>query len=84
MMLDPDPYETDTSLQGIGQPGKPGYIPVPTMDLNYMLGNNGTNYNHGFAMLSLSGASATVTYYQVPVAGGDAEQLGESETFPAY
>ncbi len=82
MMLNPDPYQTDASLQGIGTPGQPGYIPVPTMDLSYTLDNNGTNYNHGFAMLSLSGASATVTYYQVPVAGGAATQLGASETFP--
>lgn len=83
MMLDSDPYTTDTSLQGIGEPGQPDYIPVPTMDLSYQLGNNGTDFNHGFAMLSLSGASATVTYYQVSADGGAATQLGASETFPA-
>ena len=74
-MVVQDPYTTDTTLQGVAG------IPVPTMDLTYTLGNNGTEYNHGFAMLSLCGASATVTYYQVPFEAS-AEQLGPAETFP--
>ncbi|HVG45012.1 MAG TPA: metallophosphoesterase [Longimicrobium sp.] len=82
MMVEQDPYATDPTLRGIGDPESPDYIPVPTMDLTYRLGDNGTDFNHGFAMLSLSGGSATVTYYQVPVAGGSATQLGPSETFP--
>ena len=74
-MVIQDPYTTDTTLQGVAG------IPVPTMDLTYTLGNNGTEFNHGFAMLSLTGASATVTYYQVPYLAA-AEQLGPAETFP--
>jgi hypothetical protein len=76
MLVVQDPYTTDTTLQGVAG------IPVPTMDLTYKLGDNGTDFNHGFAMLSLTGATATVTYYEVPVDGGSAVLLGPSETFP--
>lgn len=77
MLLVQDPYTTDTTLQGVAG------IPVPTMDLTYQLGNNGTDFNHGFAMLALSGGTATVSYYEVPVGGGPAALLGSSETYPA-
>jgi predicted phosphodiesterase len=79
MLVEQDPYTTDTTLQGIDGVSP---IAVPTMDLTYKLGDNGTDFNHGFAMLSLSGATATVSYYEVPVGGGPAALLGPSETFP--
>jgi hypothetical protein len=33
------------------------------------LGDNGTNYAHAFAIMTLKGASANVDYYQVPFLG---------------
>jgi hypothetical protein len=44
-----------------------GSIPLPDWNTQGVLGNNGTDYNHCFAVLTLTGASATVDYYQVPV-----------------
>ena len=76
MLVVQDPYTTDPLLQPVAG------LKVPTMDLTYKLGDNGTDFNHGFAMLALSGATATVTYYEVPVDGGAAMLLGPSETFP--
>jgi hypothetical protein len=42
-------------------------LPMPTWNKTAITGNNGTDYNHGFAMMSLNGATATVDYYQVPI-----------------
>ncbi|MGA7929389.1 MAG: hypothetical protein WCA20_25735 [Candidatus Sulfotelmatobacter sp.] len=42
---------------------------MPTWDLNGVLGNNGTDDSHAFAIMTLNGASAKVDYYQVPVLG---------------
>jgi hypothetical protein len=48
--------------------------PFPTWNSKAVLGNNGTDYAHAFAIMTLSGASANVDYYQVPVLG-TAQQL---------
>jgi hypothetical protein len=41
--------------------------PLPTGNPKGVLGDNGTDYAHGFAIMTLKGASANVDYYQVPV-----------------
>jgi calcineurin-like phosphoesterase family protein len=41
--------------------------PLPTWDPQGVLGNNGTDYDNCFAMLTLNGQSATVEYYTVPI-----------------
>jgi hypothetical protein len=43
--------------------------PLPTWNPNGVLGNNGTDYAHAFAIMTLNGASANVDYYQVPILG---------------
>jgi hypothetical protein len=43
--------------------------PLPTWNPKGVLGDNGTDYAHGFAIMTLNGPSATVDYYQVPVLG---------------
>jgi Calcineurin-like phosphoesterase len=43
--------------------------PLPTWNPKGVLGDNGTDYAHGFAIMVLNGPSATVEYYQVPVLG---------------
>ena len=45
------------------------------------LGNNGTDYNHAFAVLDLDGKQSRVDYYQVPLAGQ--RSLLWTETDPA-
>ena len=42
---------------------------LPTWNPNGVLGGNGTDYNHAFAIMTLNAASANVEYYQVPVLG---------------
>ena len=44
---------------------KPGEI--PTWNPHAQLGNNGTDYNHAFAMLLLDGRKATATYHEIRV-----------------
>ena len=41
--------------------------PLPTWSSKAILGDNGTEYNNAFAIMTLNGASATVDYYQVPL-----------------
>jgi predicted phosphodiesterase len=41
--------------------------PLPTWNPSAILGNNGTQYNNAFAIMTLNGASASVNYYQVPL-----------------
>src|SRR4029077_12972961 len=43
--------------------------PLPTWNPGGVLGDNGTDYAHAFAIMTLNGASANVDYYQVPVLG---------------
>jgi hypothetical protein len=40
---------------------------MPTWDPNGVLGNSVNMYNNCFAMMTLSGSSATVEYYEVPL-----------------
>jgi hypothetical protein len=46
-----------------------GGAPLPTWNKSAQLSNNGEEYNNGFAFMTLSGASANVDYYQVPIDG---------------
>jgi predicted phosphodiesterase len=41
--------------------------PAATWNVHAQLGNNGTDYNHCFGILELSGPKATATYYEVPI-----------------
>jgi Calcineurin-like phosphoesterase len=41
--------------------------PLPTWNPSAILGNNGTDYNNAFAIMTLNNATATVNYYQVPL-----------------
>jgi hypothetical protein len=43
--------------------------PLPTWNAAGVLGDNGTDYAHAFAIMTLTGATANVDYYQVPVLG---------------
>ena len=43
--------------------------PLPVWNTAAVLGNNGTDYNNAFAMMTLNGSAATVNYYQVPPLG---------------
>jgi hypothetical protein len=45
----------------------PTGAPLPTWNTAAVLANDGTDYNHGFAIMTLNGPSATVDYYQVPI-----------------
>jgi calcineurin-like phosphoesterase family protein len=58
---DQQSYTTDTSLATYGG------AKSPTWDTKAQLGNNGTDYNNGFAIMTLDGASANVDYYQVVI-----------------
>lgn len=42
-------------------------LPMPGWNPSAILGNNGTEYNNAFAILTLKGPVATVNYYQVPL-----------------
>jgi hypothetical protein len=54
-------------------------LPMPVWDAGVVLGNNGTDYNNAFAMMTLNGQAATVDYYQVPPLG-TATKFGVSDT----
>jgi hypothetical protein len=41
----------------------------PTWVAKAQVGNNGTDYNHAFALLSLKGPQASVEYYEIPLNG---------------
>lgn len=42
---------------------------MPSWDTKGVLGDNGTDYNNCFAIMTLTGATANVDYYQVPILG---------------
>ena len=42
-------------------------LPLPTWNPSATLGNNGTEYNNAFAIMTLNSALASVNYYQVPL-----------------
>jgi predicted phosphodiesterase len=42
-------------------------LPLPTWKAEAIARNNGTDYNHAFAIMTLNGANATVDYYDVPI-----------------
>jgi hypothetical protein len=62
-------YTTDASLETY-TPGQ-----FPTWNQNAQLGNNGTDYNHAFALLELNGEKATATYWEIPPGGAAPELL---------
>ena len=41
--------------------------PLPTWNPSAILGDNGTQYNNAFAIMTLNNATATINYYQVPL-----------------
>lgn len=43
--------------------------PLPTWNSAGVLGDNGTDYSHAFAIMTLNVTSADVDYYQVPILG---------------
>jgi predicted phosphodiesterase len=76
-LLDQNPYTPDPNLEL-----PPGQSSLPIMDPCLRLGDNGEFYNHGYALLTLSGSAATVAYYQVLGDGSSAllceETIGTS------
>jgi hypothetical protein len=50
-----------------------GGLPLPTWKTNCQLGSTDGDYNNCFAMMTLTGTSATVDYYQVPILGAAAK-----------
>jgi 3',5'-cyclic AMP phosphodiesterase CpdA len=75
-LLVENPYTPDPTLvlpAGQSQP--------PIMDPRVRLGDNGKFYNHGYALLTLSGPTATIAYYQV--AGDGSSALLFEEPIPA-
>jgi Calcineurin-like phosphoesterase len=46
-----------------------GGAALPVWNAKAQVGNNGTSYNNCFAVMTLSGSSASVDYYQVPILG---------------
>jgi calcineurin-like phosphoesterase family protein len=55
--------------------------PLPTWNSTAVLGDNGTDYHHAFAIMTLNGPSAKVEYYQVPLSG-EAKRLCLTEGVP--
>lgn len=53
-------------------------LPLPTWNSKAQLGTNGTDYNHAFAIMTLTGSSVDVDYYQVPILGTATKVLTES------
>jgi len=62
-------YTTDASLETYA-PGD-----FPTWNLHAQLGNNGTDYNHAFALLELNGKKASATYWEIPMGGATPQLL---------
>lgn len=58
---DQQSYTANASLQTYGG------TPLPVWNPKAVLGNNGTDYDHCFAIMTLNGPAATVDYYVVPV-----------------
>jgi hypothetical protein len=63
VFTDQQKYETATGLQTLND----GHM--PTWDPKGVVGDNGTDYNNCFAIMTLTGATANVDYYQVPILG---------------
>jgi hypothetical protein len=63
VFTDQQKYQTATGLQTLNK------SPMPTWDPNGVLSDNGTDYNNCFAIMTLTGATANVDYYQVPILG---------------
>ena len=53
-------------------------LPLPTWNPQGIVGNNGTDYFHCFAFMTLTGTAAQVDYYQVPILGA-AQKLPVSD-----
>jgi hypothetical protein len=69
VFTDQQKYENATGLKTLND-GQ-----LPTWNSIAVLGDNGTDYAHAFAIMTLDGSSASVKYYQVPVLGTASELL---------
>ena len=67
MLLAQNPYTPDPNLVLPAGHGSP-----PIMSASCRLGNNGEFYYHAYAMLTLKGKAADISYYQIP--GEDARR----------
>jgi hypothetical protein len=63
VFTDQQSYSNAANLQTYGGAA------LPTWNASGQLGNNGQSYNNCFAIMTLTGASANVDYYQVPLLG---------------
>jgi hypothetical protein len=63
VFTDQQSYSNATGLQTYGG------APLPTWNIQGQLANNGQSYNNCFAIMTLTGPSVTVDYYQVPLLG---------------
>ena len=52
--------------------------PLPTWNSTAITANNGTDYNHGYAIMTLNGTTANVDYYQVPILQAAAKVFTET------
>jgi hypothetical protein len=52
--------------------------PLPTWNPTAITGNNGIDYNHGYAIMTLNGNTANVDYYQVPILQAAAKVFTET------
>jgi len=60
VFTDQQSYSSASGLQTYGG------VSLPTWNMQGQLGNNGQSYNNCFAIMTLTGSSATVDYYLVP------------------
>jgi hypothetical protein len=75
MLVADDPYQPAT-----GHLLPPGETALPQLIPNTMLANDGTVYDHCYAILALAGKAATVTYYQDQVTLDSQGRLGLTES----
>ena len=79
---EPDPYADYTAHPLVA----PGGVQVPRQDPKHRLSSAPNDYGedlfyHGYAMVEFNGASATVTYYQVPPSRARTEAEGSTAVF---
>lgn len=71
VFVDQQKYQADSNLETYEG------LPLPRWDPAVQLGDNGTDYHHAFAIMTLDGPSATVDYYQVPLFGKASRLVSE-------
>jgi hypothetical protein len=60
-------FMAEQSYEGADDLATCNNLPLPTWKAEAIARNNGTDYNHAFAIMTLNGANATVDYYDVPI-----------------